>query len=313
MSDTLSDLRRKIDSLDDRVHDLLMERADLIARVAAAKKEAGLPVVAPAREAVMIRRLMARHRPPLPKAAVIRIWRELVGAVTLLQIDVRVAVAVPEKAPALWDLAKDYFGSMIPMTRMTNPLTAISQVREGGVTFAVLPWPEDEEDNPWWVYLDGSQSARSLKIVARLPHGDRTDPGAPDSSWRALVVAAIGFESTGEDRSFVILTSDQSLSRARIVGACRDEDLPVLSVNTRRGTGPGLRAAHLVEIDRYLTEDDSRVLAVVKKLEDAGAASLCVGGYSVPPACESWTCAPESASHSPVQRKTGAVGEKTRK
>lgn len=288
MSESLSELRRKIDSLDDRVHDLLMERADLIARVAQAKKDAGLPVVAPAREAVMIRRLMDRHRPPLPKAAVIRIWRELVGAVTLLQNDVRVAVTVSEKSPALWDLARDYFGSMIPMSRVKNPLSAVSQVREGGATFAVLPWPEDEEDSPWWVYLDGSESARSMKIVARLPHGERTDPGAPDSSYRALIVAAIPFESTGEDNSFVILTSDQSLSRARIVSACREEDLPALSVSTRRAAAPRLQTSHLVEIGRYVASDDPRLEALVKRLEDAGAQALCIGGYSVPPVCETW-------------------------
>ncbi|MCB9979009.1 MAG: chorismate mutase [Rhodospirillales bacterium] len=292
-SETLSDLRQKIDSLDDRVHDLLMERADLISRVAAAKKEAGIPVVAPAREAVMIRRLMARHRAPLPKAAVIRIWRELVGAVTLLQNDVRVAVAGSEKTPVLWDLAKDYFGSVIPMTRVANPSGAVSSVREGESTFAVLPWPEDGEDNPWWVHLDGSESARSMKIVARLPHGDRTDPGAPDSSHRALVIATIPFESTGDDRSFLILESDQTLSRARIVSVCKDLDMPVLGIQTRRATGPNLMASHLVEVESYVTDGDERIAALLKKLEDTGTKILCVGGYSVPPVCESWRSASE--------------------
>lgn len=292
-SEILSDLRRKIDSLDDRVHDLLMERADLISRVAAAKKEAGIPVFAPAREAVMIRRLMARHRPPLPKAAVIRIWRELVGAVTLLQNDVRVVVAGSEKTPALWDLAKDYFGSVIPMTRVANPSGAVSSVREAESSFAVLPWPEDGEDNPWWVHLDGSESARSMKIIARLPHGDRTDSAAPDASSRALVIAAIPFESTGEDRSFLILDSDQTLSRARIVSVCKDLDMPVLGIQTRRAAGPNLTASHLVETESYVTEGDERIALLLKKLGDTGAKALCVGGYSVPPICESWKSPPD--------------------
>jgi chorismate mutase / prephenate dehydratase len=137
---SLTEIRKKIDSLDDQIHDLLMERADLIVGVTEEKKKNNIPVVQPAREAQMIRRLLARHRGPLPEATIIGIWRELVGAVSLLQTGLKVSVS-PENF--CWDQAKNYFGTVLPMVRATNTMMAIAALRENDSNFAVLPWPQD--------------------------------------------------------------------------------------------------------------------------------------------------------------------------
>ena len=106
MSETLAEIRKKIDTLDDRIHDLLMERADLIVGVTEEKKKNNIPVVQPAREAMMIRRLLNRHRGPLPEATIVGIWRELVGAVSLLQTGLKVSVS-PENY--CWDGGQELF------------------------------------------------------------------------------------------------------------------------------------------------------------------------------------------------------------
>ncbi|MFM7416430.1 MAG: chorismate mutase, partial [Alphaproteobacteria bacterium] len=58
----LQALRAEIDALDDAMHDLLMRRAGVVARMAAsrAKVGAGSPL-RPGREAAVLRRLLARH------------------------------------------------------------------------------------------------------------------------------------------------------------------------------------------------------------------------------------------------------------
>ena len=75
MSKKLEKIREKIDKLDNQIHDLLMERADLVSDVAAEKRKHNLQIVHPAREAMMVRRLLKRHKSVLPEAAVVRIWR----------------------------------------------------------------------------------------------------------------------------------------------------------------------------------------------------------------------------------------------
>jgi chorismate mutase/prephenate dehydratase len=153
MTQELSEIRIKIDAIDNQVHDLLMERASLVSSVAAAKRKEGMQIVQPAREARMIRRLLKRHKGPLPEATIVRIWRELVGSVSLLQTGLNVAVASNQGHSDFWDMARNYFGSAVPMKKINGNSNTVSAVREGEVSFGVLPWPELETSQAWWVHL----------------------------------------------------------------------------------------------------------------------------------------------------------------
>ena len=96
MSDTPSDLeelRRRIDEIDDRLQDLLIERMEIVARVGAHKRSAGgVAAHQPAREAEIIRRLVSRNHGGLPPATLVRMWRELLAATTRLQGAFTIAV-----------------------------------------------------------------------------------------------------------------------------------------------------------------------------------------------------------------------------
>ena len=58
-------LRARLDELDDKIHDLLMERALVVESVARSGKAAAFR---PGREAAILRRLLARHTGKLPAA-----------------------------------------------------------------------------------------------------------------------------------------------------------------------------------------------------------------------------------------------------
>src|SRR5213078_1427669 len=83
MSDSVSDLellRRRIDEIDDRLQDLLIERAEIVASVGAHKRGTGaLPAHQPWREAEIIRRLVRRGKGAFPAATLVRMWRELLA------------------------------------------------------------------------------------------------------------------------------------------------------------------------------------------------------------------------------------------
>ena len=79
-SPDLASLRAEIDSIDDAVHDLLMRRAALSARMAASRVKNDSFPYRPGREAGILRRLLARHHPPLPAGTMVRIWREIIAA-----------------------------------------------------------------------------------------------------------------------------------------------------------------------------------------------------------------------------------------
>ncbi len=285
MTKKLDEIRNQIDDLDNRIHDLLMERASLIGAIIDEKKKGKLQIVQPAREAVMIRRLLGRHEGDLPKAAIVRIWRELVGAVTLLQTGLKVAVTVTdERSMQFWDMARDYFGSVLPMVKVSNPLAAVGMVREGEATFAVVPWPQDGAENPWWIYLN-SQEQNAPRVVVRLPYGDIE--GIPTGTENmALIVSNIAYDETGDDMSFLALEIDQSVSRARIVDKAKKAGLVPVSLNSRKCPNQSMPTMHLLEVEGYVDSSDSRLQEILADLEDPYGRIACIGGYPKPPIFE---------------------------
>lgn len=280
MSKKLQEIRKKIDTLDNKIHDVLMQRAELIDGVAEEKRKAGLQFVHPAREAQMIRRLLKRHKGSLPQAAIVKIWRELVGAVSLLQTGLKISVYIEEGRNLIWDYAKEYFGSVISMQRLTSPLVVLSSVREGESSFGVLPWPKDNEENAWWTYLMAPDC--EIRIVCALPYGS-IEGQHPDSENKALVISKINFDPSGEDHSFVALDVDQSISRGRIVDLFKEEGLELLSITSIMKADTDGHGMHLVEVNDYLAEDDKRLAEFATKFEDQTARCKVVGGYPVPP------------------------------
>ena len=83
---SLADLRKEIDAIDEQVHQLLMNRADIIDRLIKVKKtqEVG-SAFRPAREADMMRRLVQRHRGILPIDTIESIWRVIISTFTYVQ------------------------------------------------------------------------------------------------------------------------------------------------------------------------------------------------------------------------------------
>ncbi len=255
----LDAIRKRIDSLDNQIHDLLMERADLIMAISEEKKRQGIQIVQPAREARMIRRLMARHREPLPEEAIVRIWRELVSCVSLLQTGLKVAVCVPSATPEYWDMARDYFGSVLPMKKTAEPLEALQQVIDGKVNFAVLPWPGDGPGEEWWPKL---LEHSDVHILQRLPYGDKEN--YTYNLHPALVVAKAGFDTSDDDHSFIALKHDDAAALAQQAG------FDVQSSSAAQGYV-------LVNVGGYVAKDDPRLASLA-----AHGHCKVIGGYPAP-------------------------------
>jgi len=91
----LSQLRHAIDALDDRLLELISERARL-ARQAGHAKAPGSPLYRPEREAQILRRVLAANTGPLPAAAITRIFREVISHCMALEQPLVVAYLGPE-------------------------------------------------------------------------------------------------------------------------------------------------------------------------------------------------------------------------
>ncbi|ABK42703.1 chorismate mutase [Magnetococcus marinus MC-1] len=137
---TLVELRDGIDAIDDRIHDLLMKRAELVMRVGELKGKgpAGTPFYRPEREAQIHRRLEGRHGGPLPVEAVHRIFREIISASLNLEKQLSVAYLGPE-ATFTHEAALKQFGSAFTMFSTRTITEVFHEVEIGRANFGVVP------------------------------------------------------------------------------------------------------------------------------------------------------------------------------
>src|ERR1700739_2343911 len=101
----LVELRRRLDEIDDRLHDLLIERAEIVSVVATSKREGNLAAFQPGREAQIICRLVDRHHGEFPVATLVRMWREMLAATVRLASPFEVAGFDATESQGVWCLA----------------------------------------------------------------------------------------------------------------------------------------------------------------------------------------------------------------
>jgi chorismate mutase / prephenate dehydratase len=266
----LAELRAAIDAIDDRLHDLLMERAVVVERIGQLPSKSGVKT-RPGREAAIIRRLLARHRGALPPQTLVRIWREMFFGFTA--IEGKVAVAVCESAPddGMAALAREHFGALVPLQLHATPARAIAQISGGAATAALLPLPTADEASAWWTSLPHGDGPR-IHISARLPFWRRRPEGVTHAE--GFVVAAVAPDASGADRSLIAFELPDGMSQASLASALSRAGFADASILLRRAGGEALA---MVDVAGYLAEGDPRL-----SLADLPRPGVLLGAYATP-------------------------------
>jgi chorismate mutase / prephenate dehydratase len=279
MSTTLSDLadlRRRIDAIDARMHDLLIERAGIVAEVAANKRDGDVAFYQPAREAQILRRLAARHHGVLALASVLRIWRELLAATVRLETPFAVAVCAPPQAQGFWDLARDHYGSHTPISAYASTGQVIRAVRENDAAVGILSLPRASDPDPWWPHL-ASPNSDGLQVIARLPFGPRGN--ARSEGGDALVIGRSAPQQTGADRTLFIAELGGGFSRAWFLDQLSSAGLDYTLLALSEQGGATLK---LVEVEDFVPLFDPRIAAFRERLGARLYRLVPFGGYAVP-------------------------------
>ena len=143
----LQNIRNKIDSIDNKIHDLLIERAAIVEQVVEEKKksnETNLVVYRPSREHEILVRIIQRHKGNLPEKSLINIWRNLISSYISMQAELTLSFC-----PTLDKIVNNHFGENIKKEKATTALEALQKLNDNKVNITVLPYPN--KDNDWWV------------------------------------------------------------------------------------------------------------------------------------------------------------------
>lgn len=273
---SLDALRQDIDQIDDAIHDLLMRRCEVVERIAQLKGK-GRPFMRPGREATILRRLAERHQGSFPLPVLIRIWREMLAAFTLLQGPFAVAVHAPEDERDLWDVARNMYGSSTPMIAVTQALPAVRAVLDGTATVAVVPWPDERDRDPWWRALM-SEDAKTPRVIARLPFVVTPRGNGP----KGLAVAQIAHEATGDDHTLVAVEMAEPVSRGRFKEALEAAGLPPVAFWSGGPEQEGDSPIQLVEVADFVAADDPRLDRLIDRLGQTARRAMPIGGFAMP-------------------------------
>lgn len=272
---SLDELREEIDAIDRQLHALIQQRGDLAGEIAEIKKRESIDRVRPGREAALMRTLMARHSSAFPPGAILRIWREIISSLVLMEMpEYSIAVYAAGDDQGCWDLARDQFGSRTPMTAHPSARDAISQVFEGAAALAVVPCPTEDAPGNWWLNLCAPNAPR---ILYRLPFFGRGNArGGSGDAPDALAIGRMTSEETGDDRTVLVLETGGDLSRTGLGEILAGAKLtPTL-------LAPSAAGARLcyAEVEGFVAADDIR-LAILDG-RDAIQRTTIIGSYATP-------------------------------
>jgi chorismate mutase len=191
---TLDELRRAIDTVDDSLLDLLLRRGELVAAVGRGKSGTGAPIYRPAREAQILRRLLARISDSGEKDRVARVWRTLMAASYERQGGIRLVADPLVEWQAL--------GHFCPKSRPAadEPQAALTRVRAGGADIAVVRTPTPFSTAPWLETLVAARKAgEAFFVLGRIPFFVM----AGLDEQEALVIGRGYADPSGEDVTLV--------------------------------------------------------------------------------------------------------------
>lgn len=135
---TLSELRARIDRVDERIVRLLDERARLVKRIGEQKRKSKSYVFSPERERYVLDRAVKRSRGDLPELALRSVFREILSACRSLQKPLTVGYLGP--AATFTHMAVlQTFGTAVSAVPLRSIADIFRQVEAGIADYGVVP------------------------------------------------------------------------------------------------------------------------------------------------------------------------------
>ena len=160
----LSLIRKKIDRIDNKIHDLIMTRAELVSDVVKEKRSENfkdIVIYRPAREHEILERLIKRHKGNISLISLISIWRNLISTYISIQGELKLIFT-----NNIDNIVNRHFTSEIKKIKKNNSTSCLKGLIENKAHIAILPFPN--EYNDWWSKLN---NFRGINIVGSLSDG----------------------------------------------------------------------------------------------------------------------------------------------
>ncbi|MTH95472.1 chorismate mutase [Roseibium sp. RKSG952] len=257
-------LKERLDTLDARIHELLIERAQVVEGVVSAHRAAGevTSVFDPVACADGLRLAVERHSGSLPVTAVEHLLRDILGTAAYLEEPFTVYLDGSLDLADLIDVARYHFGFHPELDAGSDAADVVGIVAASGRDIGLIAL-SDRAELPWWRGLSDS----GAQVVARLPFlaEDDRPAGTP-----ALVIARSGKQTEQMD-----VTVYDARWGSLLPGDLMGQGIEVLSFHR---SASGVDA--LIAISSDL--DEMAILAACKAAGAEPDVLRFVGGFAAP-------------------------------
>ena len=251
---SLDDVRARIDAIDAEMLRLVNARAAIageVTRAKAAAGDSGKFALRPAREAMLIRKLVAGS-PGAPGGApsglTVRLWRELMSYSLAAQGPFHLAVWGGSDPARAVELARLRFGGAPSLRQVGKPEEAIANAKAaGGVGVLALT-----HGNAWWGRL---LAEPKLSVFAALPCLAQWGP------MSALAVAEVDVEPSGDDETFWV--TDEPGPAVKIVDALSRDGVAAELVTEGGGLKLFILSGFYQREDQRLARAPGRLTGVI--------------------------------------------------
>jgi chorismate mutase / prephenate dehydratase len=134
----LSDLRQRIDTLDQQLIQLLNQRAKVVQDVGMLKQGTGIPIYAPHREAQVLKKVLGLNEGPLPERTIEGIYRELMSGSFALEQPLRIGYLGPAGSFS-HQASLLHFGSSVSFDDLHTIESVFTEVARGHVDYGLVP------------------------------------------------------------------------------------------------------------------------------------------------------------------------------
>jgi len=252
----LLQLRSRIDDIDNSLINLLNQRIEVIREVGDYKKSINENFfIKSAREADMIKRLLTKAHPSIPKSIIVNIWRKIITCSNVLEQNINIAIHNPEKIVDYQYLIREYYGDFVPLVFYDSTSHIISEIEKKECQIGIFALPDEAQKKieNWWINLANNQSG--IKVFARIP--------MLDNSHHNLVAVAIKPpEKSNEDLTLLTAEVSSEFSRYQVAEALTIANLKFKILQSAQLERVHNITFYLIEIDGFFEEQSPEVMGL---------------------------------------------------
>src|SRR5437763_6610505 len=138
MADSMDDLRKRIDGLDEKIVQLLNERARVVVEIGKLKQQSKEPIYAPDREKIILSKIRQLNHGPLPNRCLEAVYRELMSGSFVLEKPLRIAFLGPAGTFS-HSAAVLKFGSSVEYVDLADIPSVFEEVVRGHIDYGLVP------------------------------------------------------------------------------------------------------------------------------------------------------------------------------